>query len=347
MTKVNTKLYYKFTELTNHNFSLNSRFSIKQKELKLKKQMKNKKHVFEIAEIEYRCTWIENSNYDSSKPTLIIPTKNMSRLIKKTILNLEENEIDQLCNIIIVDDMSDENIKKISKNHSYLRVENDKGFNFSMLNNIAALICMKKGNKKIILWNNDLYIHTKSMFKELIKRHDDNLSSISGSKLLYPPLELSFIKEKDSKNIQEYYQHVSGKWRNTVQYGGTIFLPIAPDVQTLTPYHYKRFAQHTDPRVDCDKGVSCITGALMIIQMKDFVELGGLNPSLSKNFQDIDFCLRAVSEEKKCYYFGKDIYFYHDESVSLSGKKIGDSQLRSDEILFGKIWNKKIGKIVI
>ena len=40
-------------------------------------------------------------------------------------------------------------------------------------------------------------------------------------------------------------------------------------------------------------------------------------------------------------YYGKDLYFYHDESLTLSGGK-EDAQFRSDHYLFSKIWNNKL-----
>ena len=341
------KSFYKFAEFENGTFTCKDEFILSQEEIVLDKSLGNGKFSFKKQNIVYECRWKEGDNYNPNIPTIVIPTKNMSNLLQKTLKNLEDNNVTELCNILIVDDMSEDNIEKITTPHSYLRVENKKGFNFSMLNNIAALICSKKGNKQVIFWNNDLYVNNKQMLEEFIKRHNDNKSTISGSKLLYPPKEISYIKEEDSNNIKEYYKHVSGKWRNTVQYAGNIFIPIMQKIQTLTPHHYKRFGNPEDPRVNCDKGVDSLTGALMIVQLEEFVKIGGFNPSLSKNFQDTDLCLRVLEADGKIFYFGKDIHFYHDESVSLSGKKIGDKQLQSDEILFGKIWNKKIASIVL
>ena len=328
-------------------FHIKQNFSITQDELFLKHINKDGSASFEKKQIEYLCRWKMGENFDSKKPTIIMPTRNMKDLIKKTISNLEKHNITSHCNVIIVDDRSSEDIESVSGNHSYLRVDNNKGFNFSMLNNIPALIAKKLGNTQIVLWNNDLWASSEADFLELLRRHNESGSTVSGSKLLYPLQEISFIKEQDSHNIQSVYPHMSGKWRNTIQYGGTSFATLMPKIQTLTPYHYKRFADPHDPRVNCDRGVSCLTGALMVIQLDDFIKVGGLNPSLSKNYQDTDFCLKIIDCGLSCYYFGKDISFYHDESITLSGSKKNDPQLFNDEILFGKIWNNKIAKLVM
>jgi len=337
-----TKSYYEFEGFCNPNFQLTDYFEINQEEIKFDKQLESGKISFKKQNITYKCYWTESNDYDSEKPTIIIPTKNMSQLLHKTLKNLQDNDITSICNIMIVDDMSDEDIKTISGKHSYLKIENKKGFNFSMLNNIAALVCYKKNNKQIIFWNNDLYANSKEMMLEFLKRHNENNSTISGSKLLYPPKDISFTKEEDSENINEFFKQVKGKWRNTIQYGGTRFLPLMPHIQKLSPYHYMRFRNPLDPRVNCDKGTDCLTGALMIVELKQFLEIGGFNPSLPKNFQDTDLCLKFIKNNKNIFYFGKDIHFYHDESVSLAGKKVGDEQFKSDQVLFGKIWNEQI-----
>ena len=341
------KLYYNCNAFQQETFEVKTEFSIIQSELVLKKLNKDNSASFIKQEVEYKCKWRKQADFDHNRPTIIMPTRNLKELMQKTISNLEYNSIVKHCNFIIVDDRSDQDIESIADSYSYLRIDNDRGFNFSMLNNIPALICHKLNCTQIILWNNDLWTVNESSFLELLRRHNESDSVVSGSKLLYPPKEISFTKEEDSKNILEAYPQVSGKWRETIQYAGTSFLPIMPRVQALSSYHYKRFGDPKDPRVNCDKGTSALTGALLIIDLSCFIALGGLNPSLAKNFQDTDLCLKVLENQQHCYYFGKDLFFYHDESVSLAGSKIKDDQLLNDEVLFGKIWNDRISQLVI
>jgi hypothetical protein len=51
--------------------------------------------------------------------------------------------------------------------------------------------------------------------------------------------------------------------------------------------------------VNIDKPELFITGAFQIIKLKDFIEVGGLNPSLSKNFQDVENKSSIDSKELK------------------------------------------------
>ncbi len=341
------KSFFECNLFEDKQFEIKSKFTVSQNELLLKGFRKEEFASFSKLSVDYNCKWRVQNNFDVSKPTIIIPSKDTPKLIKKTIKNLEQKNITKHCNLILVDDRSKKSLKQICKNYSYLRVDNNKGFNFSMLNNIAAFIVKKLGGKQIILWNNDLWTASEEFFIQLLHSHNTSGSSVSGSKLLYPPKEISFIKEEDSLNIKEFYANMSGKWRETVQYAGPVWLPVMPKYHTLTPLHYRRFSSKDDPRVNCNKGVSCLTGALMVIELEHFIKLGGLNPSLSKNLQDTDFCLKTIENGLRCFYFGKDIFFYHDESVSLSGKKKDNNQLLSDEVLFGKIWNDKVAELVL
>jgi hypothetical protein len=129
------KSFYEFDFRNN----ISDKFEIIQKEIKLKKEALGGKSLFEVLEINYSCVWKEK-DFDEEKPTIIIPTKNMSELLAKTVANLKNNDVLSVCNVIIVDDNSDEDIFTIASECCYLRIENDKGFNFSMLNNIACLI---------------------------------------------------------------------------------------------------------------------------------------------------------------------------------------------------------------
>ena len=332
-------------------------FEFIQSELKVDGQIinnitKNSNLKFRNQKIKYKCQWQCQENWDSKKPTILIPIRDNVKLINMTMDNLKEKEIVNLCNIIVIDDRSTENIESsvIKNGLSYLRVDHDHGFNFSMLNNIAAKISHSLGTKTIILWNSDLWCVKKEWFSELLKRHKENNSTISGSKLIYPPAEMSLNDEEDTQNIKTTFSHMTGgKWRETVQFGGSIFINLHNQYLNFGPNHYLRFGEKDDPRVNCDKGENFVTGALQIIDLEWFIKSGGLNPSLKKGFQDVDLCLKALEQKKRVFYFGKDIYFYHDESANFysnKDEKKQDLQSTSDHILFGKIWNDKMGQIL-
>jgi GT2 family glycosyltransferase len=330
-----------------------NKFVVKQNELLLKEILPSGKSSFNKMEVEYRCLWQKQADWLSNKPAILIPIRNNPKLISVTISNLLEHNLDKHCNIIIIDDRSEEDIRSlvVQAGLSYLRVDNSKGFNFSMLNNIAAKLCYDMGVETIILWNSDLWCVKEEWFLDLLDRHYKENSVLSGTKLVYPPIEYSLNKEEDSENIRKYFPHMlNGKWRNTVQFGsgGWIYASEHNRIN-CSPIHYGRFFSITDARVNCDKGTDFVTGALSIIDLERFISFGGLNPSLSKNFQDVDLSLRLLENKDNLFYFGKNIFFYHDESFNLENNKSekkNDQQFKSDHVLFSKMWGAKIPTIV-
>jgi len=346
------KSFYNCSLFENENFEITDSFVVKQEELLFKSSLSNNNISFSKILVDYECKWIEQKNWNNEKPTIIIPIKDNILLLEKTCLNLKKYQVNEICNVIIVDDRSSDTIGikelSIKNDFSYLRVENKKGFNFSMLNNIAAFICYKLGIKHIILWNSDLWCAKTEFLTNILSKHIENNSVISGTKLVYPPIEMSMNKQEDSENISFHFPNMKGKWRKTIQFGGGFWIDTTKtSLIAFSPMHYRRFKQLDDLLANVDKTDSFVTGAFQIIDLNWFIKIGGLNPSLSKNFQDVDLCLRALEEKSKVFYFGKDIYFYHDESVSLIKEGKNDVQLYSDHALFAKIWNNKLLSLVL
>lgn len=332
--------------------NIDSSFSVVQKELILNNLINaNQNASFEKIEVTYECQWHQQKDWKQDRPTILIPIRDNVGLLLITLKNLFANNISKKANIIIIDDRSTNDLETIvlGKGLSFLRIDNSKGFNFSMLNNIAAKVCHTIGSKEIILWNSDLWCVEEKYFNELLKRHRDSGSVVSGSKLVYPPEELSLNGEMDTDNIISVFPQMSnGLWRETVQFGGSVWYPVDRSPIKISPRHFQRFSNMSDPRVNCDRGMCFITGALHVWDLEYYIGLGGLNPSMSKNLQDVDICLRAAENGNIPMYFGKDIYFYHDESANFHSSKESkeDMQMFSDHILFSKIWNDKLAKIL-
>lgn len=327
-------------------------FVVEQEELVMNEILDNNRISFSKNNVLYRCSFIKQDNFEPQKPTLLIPIKDNSNLLEYTINNLKQTKVTDRANVIIIDDRSEEDLKSItlSSDLSYLRVDNEKGFNFSMLNNIAAKLCSDMGVKEIVLWNSDLWTPDEHAFLKILERHRENNSKISGTKLVYPPVEMSLNKNLDTENIKTTFPNLTGgKWRETVQFGGDVWVLTPQSPIRVSPLHFRRFSKIENPLVNCDRGCNFVTGALQIWDLKFFVDLGGLNPSLSKNFQDVDVCLKATESGESVFYFGKNLFLYHDESLSMhsiKNEKKNDHQMISDHYLFAKLWNEKIGSMV-
>jgi len=326
-------------------------FSVKQKELLLS-DIVGQQARFGQVDVEYKCKFIfQESGFNKQNPFIIIPSRNNVELIKYTINNLLENKVDEICNIMVVDDRSTDDYLsalKDKKQISYLRVDNEKGFNFSMLCNIGAYIASKLECSEVILWNNDLWVEKREYLESVIKKHREDNSTISGTKLLYP-LKSFNGDTSDTANISNHFPNMKdGKWRGTVQFGGSAWVATNGPI-LMSPVHKKRFENANHYIINDDHAEVFVTGAFQIIDLKWLMKNGGLNPSLSKNFQDVDLCLKACIKNDKVMYYGKDVYFLHDESLTFysGNEKKNDQQFISDHVLFGKIWNDKLQSLIM
>ena len=200
-----------------------------------------------------------------------------------------------------------------------------------MLQNLAIHIAnhRHKNLKTIILWNSDLWTKDSQTLPKLLKLHNENQSTISGTKLIYP---------------DQTFDHYQSSKANTVQYGGSMFGPRL-DLEGLFPFHLYRGYNPQDEKVNCNKGELFITGAFTIIDASWFIKSGGFNPVFESAFQDVDLCLRAILQNKKVFYFGKDLELYHYEGLVLKNV-VNDTNI-SDPIIYAKIWRSDLVRKIL
>ena len=307
----------------------NNIFSIKQVQLKYRPNFYNKSRM-SFAEIDslFKCEYIESKSYNSDRPLLLLSIKDNSELLKVTLSNLHQNDVNTISNILIIDDRPSNDLNKrvaIDYNCSYLKANNSQNvFNFSMLHNLAVHIVHRRHEnlKTIIMWNSDLWAKDSQTVPELLKLHNENQSTISGTKLVYP--DQTF----------DYYQSSKA---NTVQFGGSMF-GVRDNMESLHPFHLYRGYSPQDEKVNCNKGDLFITGAFMIIDAKWFIKSGGFSPRFTIVCQDVDLCLRAISQNKKIFYFGKDLELYHYEGFLRGIDDENMDQTMIDPYVYADIW---------
>jgi GT2 family glycosyltransferase len=281
---------------------------------------------------------------------LIIPSRDGLSLIDFTLRNLIAAGVADRCDIVVVDDRSTDDYGILLERFpvvSVLRVDNSRGFNFSMLCNLAVWFEWQRGVREVVFWNNDLWLKDVGQLDSLLMRHRQSGAVISGSKLLYPDaqmlarLELASVLPSDRCRVDE-------RQAGRVQFGGAHWFRGEGGLLRFVPSHWRRFSEPSDSLVNCDRGETFVTGALQVVDAKWFIAVGGFNPSMCKNFQDTDLCLRARANGEHVMYFGRDLSFWHNESTSLDGaesQKV-DAVFISDMALFGMIWNDRIESLV-
>lgn len=247
---------------------------------------------------------------DDRIPTLI-PTHNASDLLKHSFRIMIKSGCVDLIYPIIIDDRSTEDIKKLCDDYGfgYIRIDHDLSFNYSINMNIGARLLYDRDVETAMFLNNDCYLHSKENLSEFITRHFDNKSHLSCPKLVYPPVRYGFKKDIGRQN--------------TVQFGGGEFI----DGDLRRPDHFGRGLRHNDDLVNIDKKNELfVTGAMNIINLKSFIYSSMYDIELDGAYQDVMLSLCFNRLDLNVCYFGKGIYFYHDETTTRMDEWINHSE---------------------
>lgn len=253
-------------------------------------------------------------NLDDRIPALI-PTYNATELLKHSFRIMIKSKCIDLIYPIIIDDRSGENIKELCDeyNFGYIRIDHDLKFNYSINMNIGAKLVYELGAKTVLFLNNDCYLHSLNSLNEFISRHYLYQSKLSGIKLVYPPLRLSF--KKSIKN------------QNRIQFGGGYFAGyncLRPDHK-----HKGRSLYVSGHNVDTED-TEFLTGACNLVELDDFIKVGMYDIRLPGAYQDVLLSLNYKKNNLKIYYIGKDVYFYHDETTTRGRHFLNDAESYSN-----------------
>lgn len=298
-----------------------------------------------------------NKLAEPNKPIVIICSKNNANILEFTLNKLKNCGTLDKYDILLVDDRSDTSeILSISEvyNTSYLRIDNSQNaFNYSIINNIAASYANFYNKKLLVFHNNDLWPENKDSLDNLIKKHIDYNSNISGCKLIYP-------SEKEYEQIGKPV-HTLGSTINkiygSIQHGGVFFVPrisaftdnnrryLSPEL-VLAPLHSWRFYSANTIMASKDSVSQSVTGAIHIVSTQDFISLGGLNTAMGTSYQDIDLCLKAIKNNMVVNYIGSETMI-HAESITHSKENIiKTNDHLSDSILWDIIWGIELPQTI-
>lgn len=338
---LNNFLKFSFDQLSElKEIQLNKTYDLVQKRLVFQNtKVEGDKSITQVSKNEDKFSFELRSNFfDSKNKSLIIVClrDNASLLdfvLSKTIVSSKNND----CDILVVDDRSkDDSVFQVSQKYgaSCLRCENSSNiFSYSTLNNIAVKIADVFNKETCIFWNCDMWPSDEETLGRLMSKHFKSGATLSGTRLVYPPVE-DF--QKLFPNVNHYfgeYSRIAGR----IQHGGMIYGKLP------SPFadHQWRFYQKNHGLACVDTFVPSVTGAFWIISTKDFIEIGGLNPSLVSLCQDNDFCLKLLQAGKTVFYIGSE-FLYHAESIFQQQHKVSHEVQNGDGNLYNQIWSPKI-----
>lgn len=198
--------------------------------------------------------------------SIIIPTRDRPDFLRACLQGLLEETDYPRFEIILVDNGSIQPdmlalLEKVSR-HSIVTVLRQEGaFNWAWLNNQAAA---RSHGDLLLLLNDDVRILHSDWLEEMVRQSLRPGVGIVGARLLYPD--------------------------GTLQHAGVM---LSRDGAT----HLLRGAKAGDAgylnALICQRDVSAVTGACLMIRREVFDQVGGIDESFAVSCNDIDLCLRV------------------------------------------------------
>ncbi len=241
-----------------------------------------------IENIQYYDLVFRPSEYDFV--SIIIPTKDRADMLERCINSIYEKTKGIGYEIIVVDNNSSEEEtfrlfeKYENERDNFSVIKLPIPFNFSKINNEAAKLA--KGNL-ILFLNNDTEVITSDWLYRMAGYAVREEVGCVGAKLFYP--------------------------NDTIQHAGVLL-----GVGGVANHAGLNAAKNDNgyfARYSIAYNYSAVTAACLMIRKELFERVGGFEEKLKVAFNDIDFCLRVLNEDKYNVYLPL-AQLYHYESVS-------------------------------
>jgi GT2 family glycosyltransferase len=214
------------------------------------------------------------------KVLAIVPFKDKVDLTQVCVQGLLEQDLTDidLC-IALVDNNSSEtethlwlqSIRSKPEHRADIRLFTYKTpFNFSYLNNRALEDCSDFGADVVAFINNDIEFTDRTTVRTLaLLNFGCEESGAVGCTLLFP-----------SHRIQHLFVYVGSKIVGSHPWRGRVLDPNSAWFKTI-------------------REVPGVTGAVMFVKARDFVEVGGFDEKLATSYQDVDLCLKFQKMGRK------------------------------------------------
>ncbi|MDH3312850.1 MAG: glycosyltransferase family 2 protein [Nitrosopumilus sp.] len=226
------------------------------------------------------------------KVSIIIPTKDNIRVLKRCIKSLKEKTNYKNWELIIIDNNSkNKETLDYLNNLPYEVLEFNENFNFSKMNNLAV---QKTNGDFLLFMNDDVAAIDPTWLHELVSIGIQSNIGVVGPKLLFSD--------------------------NTIQHAGMVFLPTGAGFHPFQRISSNGKSYHGLSNLlrDC----SAVTGACLLIKKNIFDEVSGYDPDFDLYYGDSDLCLK-VREKGYDVVYTPYTKLLHDGSTKT--KEISDS----------------------
>ena len=173
-------------------------------------------------------------------------------------------------------------------------------YHFSANNNTLAKRFSKYST--ILLLNNDVEFPSPGLISRMFRLQKENKVLAQGSQLLYP----------------------NGK----VQHGGVGFFRQERGIGAYHLRHLQAPVWLTEPQA-----VPALTGALLMLNRKDFLSVGGFETAYTDECQDIDLCLKLQRLGHQLLLHSSDPVIHHENGTREKGEENW-----TDRSIFNRRW---------
>lgn len=237
----------------------------------------------------------------NERVTIVIPTRDGGSHLQRAVESVLRRTTYPNYEVLIVDNGSTEHatrrlLQRLSSDRRVRVIEDPRPFNFSALNNNAV---RQTGAHYVLLLNDDTQVISRGWLTEMVGWLEQPSVGAVGAKLLYTD--------------------------GTVQHAG-----VTLGIGGVASHPHKRFSRRDTGYHGLLASVrecSAVTGACLLTRRDLFWQMGGLEESLPRAYNDVDYCLR-LGERGYRVLFTPQAELYHHESVSRGRDTRQDAQFR-------------------
>jgi GT2 family glycosyltransferase len=221
--------------------------------------------------------------------SIIILTRDHAEDLRKCILSIQSKSTYYNYEIVLIENASQEEktfllYEELQKNTAVRIITYKEPFNFSRANNYAASQAL--GDVFLFL-NNDIEVVSPDWLERLLEHALRKEVAIVGAKLVYP--------------------------NNTIQHAGVIL-----GIGGFAGHSHKYFPRNAKGyinRLRLIQNYSAVTGACMMIRRDVFYELGGFDEQYAIAANDIDLCLKALSNNYLIVWTPYSELYHHESKT--------------------------------
>jgi len=196
--------------------------------------------------------------------SIIIPTKNNEKILRRCITSLEENTTYKNWEIIIIDNNSTEKQTRLYyESLPYRIISYSEPFNFSKMNNLA--VKHAKGDLLLFL-NDDTKIIDPNSLEEMVRLCCQKDVGAVGAKLIYSD--------------------------DTIQHAGIVFLKTGAGFHPFQRINEKLGGYHN--LMNVTKECSAVTGACLLTKKEIFEQVNQFDENFDLYYGDADLCLKII-----------------------------------------------------